>query len=175
MWFRAFTQFVPLPFSRDDGDVPFRDAIHHKYSIKVPKERVILLRIGWKTGWWRFRFDSNKSFFLKYELGKLKNVEFAKMLSLTCCNLIKFWPRIKNHNQSRVLIESNPMALFLSSTKFTLETPRGIPPVPSRMVKLQVPARVRLSHRKSFVGRYRKKFRNKWSYAIIIARGSVCL
>ena len=28
------------------GDVPFRDAIRHKYSIKIPKEHVILLRIG---------------------------------------------------------------------------------------------------------------------------------
>ena len=40
----------------------FRDAIHHKYSIKMPKQQVILLRTEWKTRWSRFRFDTLNSF-----------------------------------------------------------------------------------------------------------------
>ena len=51
MSIRAFHPVCPFAIFHDDGDVPFRDAIHHKYSIKIPKQRVILLRIEWKTGW----------------------------------------------------------------------------------------------------------------------------
>ena len=196
--FHPFTQFVPLPFFRDDGDVPFRDAIHHKYSIKIPKQRVILLRIEWKTGWWRFRFDTNKGFWhMILESWKMPNsrkfylwsgitgsnfdLEFKKNITNIEYSLraIQWWLWYWDFRAHRLIchmapnnnpIESNPLALFLSSTMFGLKTPSGgDPPVPSRMVKLQVPARVKLSHRKWFVGRHWKKFRSKWSYAIIIA------
>ena len=38
-------------FSGESGVVPFRDATHDKYSIKIPKQCVILLRIEWRTRW----------------------------------------------------------------------------------------------------------------------------
>ena len=47
----------------DEGDVVFfRDAIHHKYVIKIPKQYVVLLSIEGRTRWRRFRFDTVDSF-----------------------------------------------------------------------------------------------------------------
>ena len=46
-----------------EGDVvSFRDAIHHKYLIKIPKQYVILLRIECRSRWRRFRFDMADTF-----------------------------------------------------------------------------------------------------------------
>ena len=49
-------------FPGEGGVVPFWDAIHDKYLIKILKQHAILLRIEWRTRWWRFRFDTVSSF-----------------------------------------------------------------------------------------------------------------
>ena len=36
--------------------------LHHKYSVNVPKQHVVLLRIEWRTLWSRFRFYLNNPF-----------------------------------------------------------------------------------------------------------------
>ena len=54
---------MPLGAFPGEGDfVSFRDAIHHKYLIKIPRQYVILLRIERTARWYRFRFDTVNSF-----------------------------------------------------------------------------------------------------------------
>ena len=38
-------------FPGDGGVFPFWDVIYDKYTIMIPKQHVILLRIEWRT-WW---------------------------------------------------------------------------------------------------------------------------
>ena len=42
--------------------VSFRDAIHHKHLIKIPKQYAILLRIELRTRWLRFGIDAVNMF-----------------------------------------------------------------------------------------------------------------
>ena len=47
----------------DEGDVgPFRDVIHHKYSIKMQKQHVILFKIERRTRWQLFHLDTVRVF-----------------------------------------------------------------------------------------------------------------
>ena len=60
---RIVTYLLPSGNFPGEGDaISFRDAIDHKYFIKMPKQYVILLRIERRARWWRFHFDTVNNF-----------------------------------------------------------------------------------------------------------------
>ena len=60
---RALAPVCPwMIFPDEGGIVSIRDAMHHKYSNKIPKHYVILFTIKRVTRWRRLRFDTDNSF-----------------------------------------------------------------------------------------------------------------
>ena len=74
------SQFVLGDIFREGDVVPFRNALGHKYSIQMPKQRVILLRIE-QESCWKIYFGTLGCFFLEMGLVKLKNDRFRENLT----------------------------------------------------------------------------------------------
>ena len=76
---KAFKPVYPRAIFPDDSDVPFRDAIHHKYVIEILKQ-VIPFIIVRETRWRRFHFATGSS--LIYGFVNLKKYRIFRAFDL---------------------------------------------------------------------------------------------
>ena len=94
-------------FPGESGAVPFQDVIYDKYLIKIRKQNVILLKLEWRTRWWRFCVDTVNGFW-DIDLLSWKITDSQKIWHWLLITGSHFDLGSKNAHQSRVLMEGNP-------------------------------------------------------------------